>query len=225
MKARTQILLWLKVISVAVFVLLLGVSVFRFVNLARSCGVDHAISVAGDTARNTSGLFAVIAACIAAWIAYSTNKARSEEAARAHFKDRLQWAVEHSYTANELEGALAESFIASVQKDFRYTAEDISIAQTISERQRKARQRLEDRSAEFEWVVSECLKLLLNEFRAVELSADEEDMVRELQLDFRKLKFGLTEYNKDIQHMLMADKMQKIVDIYRGANDRGGQTL
>ncbi|MDO4898177.1 MAG: hypothetical protein Q3965_02610 [Rothia sp. (in: high G+C Gram-positive bacteria)] len=96
---------------VLVLVLSIVLIIFGFLlgRLFYLFGLDagHAWSVLGDTVRNTSGLLAVLAASIAAFIAYRTNRTRAVEANRSNFKDRMQWAVQHVFTDNESEGLLA----------------------------------------------------------------------------------------------------------------------
>lgn len=185
-------------------------------------GTQWAWEVIGDVARNTSGLFAVCAAIIAAWIAFKTNRTRAEESARAHFKERLQWAVEHSRTDNNLEGFLADKFMESVE-DFKYLSpRDIDIARKLIDQQIKHHQRSERHAREFQTIVNERLETLWGDYKDVALAPEQEARVKELQLEYRVLTFQLSNYNKDIQLMLMADKLREILDIYRQDDGREG---
>ncbi|MDY3048491.1 MAG: hypothetical protein SOR40_01800 [Rothia sp. (in: high G+C Gram-positive bacteria)] len=214
---------WARVLGSAVLVLLVVGAVARFTYITSAHGLDYLFTVLGDVARNTGGLFAVGAASVAAWIAFRTNQARAEEAARAHFKDRLQWAVEHSRTSNDLGGVLAEHFIESTQDSSRYSSEDIEIARAVSRRQVALREQLENHAAEYKKIVSENLELLWHEYKDVILPAEAEAEVQILQREFRELRFGLSQYNKDVQYMLMADRIQRTVEVYRRIAESGDQ--
>lgn len=197
--------------------LIAGGAVWRFWILAQRTGLDYALEVAGDTARNTSGIFAVAAAGTAAWIAFQTNKARSLEASRAQFKDRLQWAVEHSKASNDLEGLLAEKLIESAASNENISKQDLEIAQAIAMRQIELRERAEYHAQQYEKHVRESLETIWNDFKDVQILPEDKARLLELQKEFRLLKLALSNYNKDVQYMLMADNMREILDIYRRA--------
>ena len=84
--------------------------------------------VLGDVARNTSGLLAVCAAYFTIRVAYRTNQARAREAVRTHFRDRIQWAVEHVDSDKELERTLAQQVILKYYSDSELEVDDLKIA-------------------------------------------------------------------------------------------------
>ena len=89
--------------------------------------------VLGDVARNTSGLLAVCAAYFTIRVAYRTNQARAREAVRTHFRDRIQWAVEHVDSDKELERTLAQQFILKYYSDSELEVDDLKIATVVAE--------------------------------------------------------------------------------------------
>ena len=89
--------------------------------------------VLGDVARNTSGLLAVCAAYFTIRVAYRTNQARAREAVRTHFRDRIQWAVEHVDSDKELERTLAQQVILKYYSDSELEIDDLKIATVVAE--------------------------------------------------------------------------------------------
>ena len=89
--------------------------------------------VLGDVARNTSGLLAVCAAYFTSRVAYRTNQARAREAVRTHFRDRIQWAVEHVDSDKELERTLAQQVILKYYSDSELEVDDLKIATVVAE--------------------------------------------------------------------------------------------
>ena len=89
--------------------------------------------VLGDVARNTSGLLAVCAAYFTVRVAYRTNQARAREAVRTHFRDRIQWAVEHVDSDKELERTLAQQVILKYYSDSELEVDDLKIATVVAE--------------------------------------------------------------------------------------------
>ena len=89
--------------------------------------------VLGDVARNTSGLLAVCAAYFTIRVAYRTNQARAREAVRTHFRDRIQWAVEHVDSDQELERTLAQQVILKYYSDSELEVDDLKIATVVAE--------------------------------------------------------------------------------------------
>ena len=89
--------------------------------------------VLGDVARNTSGLLAVCAAYFTVRVAYRTNQARAREAVRTHFRDRIQWAVEHGDSDKELERTLAQQVILKYYSDSELEVDDLKIATVVAE--------------------------------------------------------------------------------------------
>ena len=89
--------------------------------------------VLGDVARNTSGLLAVCAAYFTIRVAYRTNQARAREAVRTHFRDRIQWAVEHVDSDKELERTLAQQVIVKYYSDSELEVDDLKIATVVAE--------------------------------------------------------------------------------------------
>ncbi len=89
--------------------------------------------VLGDVARNTSGLLAVCAAYFTIRVAYRTNQARAREAVRTHFRDRIQWAVEHVDSDKELERTLAQQVILKYYSDSELEIDDLKIATAVAE--------------------------------------------------------------------------------------------
>lgn len=61
---------------------------------------DRDVEVLGTSIKNVSGLYAVEAALMAAYIAWKTNESRAEEAVKADYRDRIKWAVENFYSNN-----------------------------------------------------------------------------------------------------------------------------
>lgn len=216
---------WIRPFALTILILGFSGAIARFSYLAWAYGTDFMFTVAGDVARNTSGLFAVAAASVAAWIAFKTNQTRAEEAARSHFKDRLQWAVERSRSSNDLEGLLAEKFIESARSNALYSSEDLEIAQSIAQRQAHLREIQRFHASQYEKIVSDSLSMIWNQYKDLELDDADEASLQALQLEFRELKLELSDYNRDIIYMRMADKIQKIVDIYRKSASDGGGAL
>ena len=89
--------------------------------------------VLGEVARNTSGLLAVCAAYFTIRVAYRTNQARAREAVRTHFRDRIQWAVEHVDSDKELERTLAQQVILKYYSDSELEVDDLKIATVVAE--------------------------------------------------------------------------------------------
>ena len=89
--------------------------------------------VLGDVARNTSGLLAVCAAYFTIRVAYRTNQARAREAVRTHFRDRIQWAVEHVDSDKELERTLAQQVILKYYSASELEVDDLKIATVVAE--------------------------------------------------------------------------------------------
>ena len=89
--------------------------------------------VLGDVARNTSGLLAVCAAYFTIRVAYRSNQARAREAVRTHFRDRIQWAVEHVDSDKELERTLAQQVILKYYSDSELEVDDLKIATVVAE--------------------------------------------------------------------------------------------
>ena len=89
--------------------------------------------VLGDVARNASGLLAVCAAYFTIRVAYRTNQARAREAVRTHFRDRIQWAVEHVDSDKELERTLAQQVILKYYSDSELEVDDLKIATVVAE--------------------------------------------------------------------------------------------
>ena len=89
--------------------------------------------VLGDVARNTSGLLAVCAAYFTIRVAYRTNQARARAAVRTHFRDRIQWAVEHVDSDKELERTLAQQVILKYYSDSELEIDDLKIATAVAE--------------------------------------------------------------------------------------------
>ena len=89
--------------------------------------------VLGDVARNTSGLLAVCAAYFTIRVAYRTNQARAREAVRTHFRDRIQWAVEHVDSDKELERTLAQQVILKYYSDSELEVDDLKRATVVAE--------------------------------------------------------------------------------------------
>lgn len=77
-------------------------------------GISHSDwDVLGTSIKNVSGLYAVEAALMAAYIAWRTNQSRAEEAAKADYRDRIKWAVENFYNSNFYVSSYAITVIES----------------------------------------------------------------------------------------------------------------
>lgn len=87
--------------------------------------------LAGEISRNTNAL-AVLAASIAAYIAWGTNRARAKEAKRADFKDRIHWASKHYTAEPTLESIAAGRIIDQFAEDKALSAGDIEIATELA---------------------------------------------------------------------------------------------
>jgi len=90
--------------------------------------------ILGDVARNTSGVLAVCAAYFTIRVALRTNRSRAREAVRANFRDRIQWAVAHVDSENELEQTLAEEIILKYRFDEELEAEDLRLARAVAQK-------------------------------------------------------------------------------------------
>ena len=66
-------------------------------------------------------------------VAYRTNQARAREAVRTHFRDRIQWAVEHVDSDKELERTLAQQVILKYYSDSELEVDDLKIATVVAE--------------------------------------------------------------------------------------------
>lgn len=86
--------------------------------------------LAGEISRNTNAL-AVIAASIAAYIAWGTNKARAKEAKRADFKDRIHWASKHYTAEPTLESLIADHTIEYFSEDTELSSNDLALAKKL----------------------------------------------------------------------------------------------
>ena len=78
-------------------------------------------------------LLAVCAAYFTIRVAYRTNQARAREAVRTHFRDRIQWAVEHVDSDKELERTLAQQVILKYYSDSELEVDDLKIATVVAE--------------------------------------------------------------------------------------------
>lgn len=70
----------------------------------------------GEIARNT-GAFAVLAASIAAYIAWGTNKTRAREATSAEFRDQMKWAVDGIASNEPIKMVYAQMLIQRYAED------------------------------------------------------------------------------------------------------------
>lgn len=70
----------------------------------------------GDIARNTSA-FAVIAASIAAYIAWGTNRTRATEATSTEFRDQMKWAVDALASGDPIKTTYAQMLIQRYAED------------------------------------------------------------------------------------------------------------
>lgn len=81
-------------------------------------GISHSDwDVLGTSIKNVSGLYAVEAALMAAYIAWRTNQSRAEEAIKADYRDRIKWAVENFYSNNFYISEYAISTIEALKDD------------------------------------------------------------------------------------------------------------
>lgn len=88
--------------------------------------------LAGEISRNTNAL-AVIAASIAAYIAWNTNKARAQESIRSDFKDRIHWASLNYASEDPMQADLAESTIIHFSVSNSLSSEDATTAKRLAE--------------------------------------------------------------------------------------------
>lgn len=106
------------------------------------CGISHNDwEVLGTSIKNVSGLYAVEAALMAAYIAWKTNQSRAKEAVKADYRDRIKWAVENFYSNNFYISEYAVSTIESLMKtsdELPISAEDRNFLEA-SENQIKMR--------------------------------------------------------------------------------------
>lgn len=85
----------------------------------------------GEISRNTNAL-AVLAASIAAYIAWGTNRARAREAKRSDFKDRIHWASSNFDSDNPMQALLAEFTIIHFSEDKSLSDEDAKTARGLA---------------------------------------------------------------------------------------------
>ena len=74
-------------------------------------------ALAGDTARNSAGILAIIAAYFTIRVSTQTNQARTREAIRSNFRDRIAWAAGHFDSSNPLERELSRQILYRYQDD------------------------------------------------------------------------------------------------------------
>lgn len=211
--------MWL-VIVLVLLCLVLGFLLGRFYVFQEQDAV-HAWSVAGDVVRNTSGLFAVLAASIAAWVAYRTNLTRAQEANRSNFKDRLQWAAHNIETDNELEGLLADQLIDSMSQDESLSEPDLEIAQKVAKHREQQRRRNQKATQVYKKLWEERERELLH--RTAYFDAETRAKNNELMREYRVLFMELGSYNEAKQYMLMADKLQQIIDLIDEHQERADE--
>lgn len=70
----------------------------------------------GEIARNT-GAFAVLAASIAAYIAWGTNRTRAAEATSTEFRDQMKWAVDALASGDPIKTTYAQMLIQRYAED------------------------------------------------------------------------------------------------------------
>lgn len=123
---------WRKILVVSLVVLVILALIGLFVyGLCTTPDKTHYWAVTGDTIRNLSGVIVVLGA----WVAWETNRARSHEAEKSDFRDRMRWAVENSDHENEqiaeYAAAVIRSFGAKTQARWMSEEDQIFIRKAI----------------------------------------------------------------------------------------------
>ena len=118
------------VVSIVVLVILALIGSFIY-GLCTTGDKTHYWAVTGDTIRNLSGVIVVLGA----WVAWETNRARSHEAEKSDFRDRMRWAVENSDHENEqiaeYAAAVIRSFGAKTQARWMSEEDQIFIRKAV----------------------------------------------------------------------------------------------
>lgn len=123
---------WRKILVVSLVVLVILALIGLFIyGLCTTPDKAHYWAVTGDTIRNLSGVIVVLGA----WVAWETNRARSHEAEKSDFRDRMRWAVENSDHENEqiaeYAAAVIRSFGAKTQARWMSEEDQIFIRKAI----------------------------------------------------------------------------------------------
>ena len=122
---------WRKFLVVSLVVLVVLALIGFIVGLCTTGDKTHYWAVTGDVVRNLSGVIVVLGA----WVAWETNRARSHEAEKSDFRDRMRWAVENSDHENEqiaeYAAAVIRSFGAKTQARWMSEEDQIFIHKAI----------------------------------------------------------------------------------------------
>ena len=94
-------------------------------------------ALAGDTARNSAGILAIIAAYFTIRVSTQTNQARTREAIRSNFRDYIQWAAAHVTSDNEFERLLAIQIINKYDEDLEIEPEDKQMVYALNQKLRE----------------------------------------------------------------------------------------
>lgn len=122
---------WRKFLVVSLVVLVVLALISFIVGLCTTGDKTRYWAVTGDVVRNLSGVIVVLGA----WVAWETNRARSHEAEKSDFRDRMRWAVENSDHENEqiaeYAAAVIRSFGAKTQARWMSEEDQIFIHKAI----------------------------------------------------------------------------------------------
>lgn len=128
---RKNIDQWRKILVVSLVALVILALIGFIVGLCTTGDKTHYWAVTGDVVRNLSGVIVVLGA----WVAWETNRARSHEAEKSDFRDRMRWAVENSDHENEqiaeCAAAVIRSFGAKTQARWMSEEDQIFIRKAI----------------------------------------------------------------------------------------------
>ena len=128
---RKNIDQWRKILVVSLVALVILALIGFIVGLCTTGDKTHYWAVTGDVVRNLSGVIVVLGA----WVAWETNRARSHEAEKSDFRDRMRWAVENSDHENEqiaeYAAAVIRSFGAKTQARWMSEEDQIFIRKAI----------------------------------------------------------------------------------------------
>lgn len=128
---RKNIDQWRKILVVSLVALVILALIGFIVGLCTTGDKTHYWAVTGDVVRNLSGVIVVLGA----WVAWETNRARSHEAEKSDFRDRMRWAVENSDHENEqiaeYAAAVIRSFGAKTQARWMFEEDQIFIRKAI----------------------------------------------------------------------------------------------
>lgn len=173
-------------------------------------------AVAGDTVRNLSG-FIVVAG---AWIAWETNKSRSNEAEKSDFRDRMRWAIENSDHENQLVSEYASAVIRSFagksnsawmsNEDKFFVGKAVAQSQTITEhrgeRERLLRVNIDEAVNDLQKVIEESSRELSDQSKRALREAETKRLAHEYEHPYESAEVFIKDIHKIIDTHLKEDK-------------------